>query len=156
MSIPTSWISTLIDTKIIKLHLCGSGDTQLATMSTFQEIIASIQRNGTSLAQLIDPTEITNDTETGPYDNHALNDDKAWELARSIVSDSHRLISLLTPRPVYLLKQAFAGSLPTALGIAAHYKIADHIEKLGGKASISELAQLAGTNMSKLGRRPPF
>lgn len=134
-------------------QICSWFDEQLfEAMSVFQEILASIQRDGTALTDLIDPTAITNDAETGPFDGDMLRNDLAWELARRLISDSHRLISLLTPRPIYLLKQAFLGSLPTALGIAAHYKIADQIEKLGGKASLSQLAQLAGTSTDKLGK----
>ncbi|KAH7155943.1 S-adenosyl-L-methionine-dependent methyltransferase [Dactylonectria macrodidyma] len=121
-------------------------------MSLFETILADIADRGKSLsAALGDDTKNLNDVvQSGPFDGDQPVPEEAWHLAQGIVTDCYQLTSILTPTRIQAMKLAFSAGLETAIGIAAHFKIADVIEERGGKATVQELADTVGTDASKL------
>lgn len=124
----------------------------LTIMSLFENTLRNITAKGKRLSVALgdDAARLDNTVEDGPLDGTRPISDEAWDLAQDMVTDCYQLISILTPRRMQALKFAFSASLETAIGIAAHFKIADHIEELGGTASVKGLAEVCGTDATKL------
>ncbi|CAO2650466.1 Nn.00g017580.m01.CDS01 [Neocucurbitaria sp. VM-36] len=119
---------------------------------SYPRIIESIQKAAEQLTQELGGAaeSINNSTEKGPFDGENVLSDKAWGLAQSIITNCNQMISILTPQRYQALKFACSAALPYAVGIVAHFRIADLIEEKGGTASVADLAKSAGTDEAKL------
>ncbi|KIV90848.1 hypothetical protein PV10_05456 [Exophiala mesophila] len=120
-------------------------------MSLLQNLLSSISGKGDQVVSLLGDRLSQLDLEvSGPFDPPNRPDDDVCNLAQSLVTDCQQLISLLVPRRMQLLQIAFAGALPAAIAVVSHFKVADAIEELGGKATAGEIAEKVGTDTTKL------
>lgn len=122
-------------------------------MSLFQNLLDSINAKGSQIVAGLGnrTSELNNAAIDGPFDRRDRPDDDICNLAQSIVTDCEQLISLLVPSRIQLLQHAFAGALPAAMAVVAHFKVADVIEELNGRATVAEIAQMVDTDATKLG-----
>ncbi|CAK7238123.1 hypothetical protein SEUCBS140593_010349 [Sporothrix eucalyptigena] len=125
-------------------------------MALFQNTLLSIAEKAQQLTCALGEESaalLNNNVDNGPFDGDPAippPSDEAWDLAQAMVTDFYQMIAILTPRHIQTLKFSFAASLETAIGIAAHFRVADLIEKRGGRASVDDLATDADTDANKL------
>ncbi|CAK7227435.1 hypothetical protein SCUCBS95973_006542 [Sporothrix curviconia] len=124
-------------------------------MSLLETILASVAANGGRLAAVLgdDVARLNNTVDDTPFDSPDSPlgaPDEAWNLAQDIMTDCYQLISVLMPRRMQAMKFCFASSIEYGIGIAAHFKVADHIERRGGIATAADLAKDCGTDAAKL------
>jgi hypothetical protein len=94
--------------------------------------------------------------EAKPYplfdDAYQLPPQHIFDLVEKIRLDLKAVDSLITPTRFKLVEQGMLSYKVAALNTAVGLRIADHIEKLGGSASLADLAKEADVNTHKLGR----